>query len=103
MNRPRCPRCGTMRVTMEYFLDNSWGLCGDRDCRYKGPTEEFTSAWVSVKERIPEFRKQVLSWDGKRQWVDYIESVTERRWHTRREITHWQPLHSPPPTPKVQR
>ena len=55
--------------------------------------------WISVKDRLPELKVQVLTYDKDKDiefgeyhgsyWVEYYRE-------SMREVTHWQPLPEPP-------
>lgn len=61
------------------------------------------SKWISVKERLPEEGKEVLVYIPKyiQQYFIAFLSLKNSEWSNRycanmEEITHWQPLPSPP-------
>lgn len=59
------------------------------------------SAWISVKERLPDERSEVLCFNGYSITVAWYASSVER-WYADRgdyrleDVTHWQPLPEPP-------
>lgn len=58
------------------------------------------NGWISVKDRLPELFKNVLTIDSEGKiFINWLEEVTETKsyfaygsW----SVTHWQPLPKPP-------
>lgn len=60
-----------------------------------------TSAWISVKDRLPEDRNQVLCANPYRVTTGWYDAIAKRWYEEYCEerlegITHWQPLPEPP-------
>lgn len=61
--------------------------------------------WISVKNRLPEEYKKVLSYNGYEMKIDYIVNAPEPIWacqlaREENNVTHWMPL---PESPKMDK
>lgn len=92
----------------EFIDDYSYEL-RIRDGSHKNQIAKFAAAfasqvreqskWVSVASgELPAFKERVLAFDGTRILVDYLMDVTNKRWHSGWNMTHWASLPAPPET-----
>jgi hypothetical protein len=55
--------------------------------------------WINVKDRLPEIRKDVLTYDGEYMLIEYLlndEDVFTWSCSSFEDITHWMLLPEPP-------
>lgn len=58
------------------------------------------NAWVACGERLPDEDIEVIVFNGKTVFVDYVIDDFEGAWDSLDDITHWRELPQPPETGK---
>lgn len=115
--QPKCPKCGSGELT----IGDGEISCNQWQCVWVAPLAQFflptpPQPWISVKERLPEVQKVsyddfsesievlVMTTLGNRRVAQYtVPKVDPPHWdetdgctYATDEITHWQPLPTPP-------